>query len=90
MEQYDLGDGAQTQRLAGWGSGSSFVEVVSQSLPACLVQDEEPSAAAAGATGFDDLATVTSHQAVGSVADAQPLAGGDPHVALVPLRSCTQ
>ena len=42
------------------------------------------------ATGFDDLTTVASHQAVGSVADAQPLAGGDPQMALVALRSCTQ
>ena len=53
------------------------------------MQDEEPSAAASvgesyvvvDAKGFDDLTTVTSqtsHQAVGSVAGAQPLAGGEP------------
>ena len=53
------------------------------------MQDEDPSAAASvgesyvlvDATGFDDLTTVTSHQAVGLVADAQPLAGGDPQIA---------
>ena len=69
-----------------------------QSLAACLVHGEEPSAAASvgesymvvDATGFDDLTTVTSHQAVGSLADAQPLAGGDPQIAWVALRSCTQ
>ena len=38
------------------------------------------------ATGFDDLTTISRHQAVGSVADAQPLAGGDPQMALVALR----
>ena len=74
------------------------MEVATQSLTACLVQDEEPSAAASAggsyvvvdARDFDDLTTVTSHQAVGSAADAQPLAGGDPQVALVSLRSCMQ
>jgi len=79
MELDDLGDGAQTQPLAASGSGCS-VEVVAQSLAARLVQDEEPSAAASvgesyvvvDATGFDDLKTVASHQAVGLVADAQP------------------
>ena len=62
------------------------------------VQDEEPSAAAlveesyvvVDATGFDDLTTVASHQAVGSVADAQALACGDPQISLVAWRSCTQ
>ena len=62
------------------------------------MQDEEPSTAASAGesemvvdvTCFDDVATVTSRQAVGSVADAQPLEGGDPQIALVALRSCTQ
>ena len=103
MERDDLGDGAQTQPLAASESGSGVL-VVDQSLAACLVQDEQPSAAASvgesyvvvDATGFDDWMTVTSqthqtsHQAVGSVAGAQPLAGGDPQIALVALRSCTQ
>ena len=33
-------------------------------------------------TGFDELTTVTSHQAVGSVVDAQALAGGGPQFAV--------
>ena len=72
------------------------MEVVAQYWAACLVQDEEPSAAVGESyvvvhcTGLDDLTTVTSHQAVGSAADRQPLAGGDPQMALVALRSCTQ
>ncbi|MFM7980383.1 MAG: hypothetical protein ACKPKO_13805, partial [Candidatus Fonsibacter sp.] len=45
---------------------------------------------AMGAKHVDDLTTVTSHRAVGSVADAQPLAGGDPQMAWVAFRSCTQ
>ena len=96
MERDDLGDGAQAQPLAASGSGC-FVEIVALSLAACLVQDEEPSAAASvgecvvvHAAGLDDWTTVASHQAVGSVADAQALAGGDPQMALVALRSCTQ
>ena len=85
MERDDLGDGAQTQPLAASESGSGVL-VVDQSLAACLVQDEQPSAAASvgefgesyvvvDARAFDDLTTVTSqtsHQAVGSVAGAQP------------------
>ena len=39
MERDDIGDGAQTQPLAGSGLGC-FVEVVAQYLAACLVQDE--------------------------------------------------
>ena len=62
------------------------------------MQDEEPSAAASvgeyyvavDVTGLDVLATGTSYQAVGSVADVQPLAGGGPQVPLVALRSCAQ
>ena len=45
MERDDLGDGAQTQPLAASGSGCF---VVAQSLAACLVLDEEPSAASVG------------------------------------------
>ena len=107
----DPGDGAQTQPLAGSESGSSFVQVVAQSLAgsgSSLVQDEQPAAVGAASvgasyvdvTGFDDVTTVTSQDqplAVGSVAEAepsaenaQPLAGGDPKMALVALRSCTQ
>ena len=67
------------------------MEVVAQALAARFVQDEEPSAAASvresyvvvDATGLYDLTTVTSHQAVGSVADAQALAGGVHQIELV-------
>ena len=98
MERDDLSDGAQTQPLAGSGSGSSFVEVVARSLAACLVQDGEPSAAASvgesyavvDVTGVYDFTTVTSPQPVGSEADAQPLAGCDSQMALVALMTCTQ
>ena len=45
MERDDLGDGAQTKPLADSESGSGVL-VVDQSSAACLVQDEQPSAAA--------------------------------------------
>ena len=66
MERDDLGDGAQTQPLAASESGSGVL-VVGQSLAACLVQDEQPSAAASvgesyvvvDANGVDDSTAVT-------------------------------
>ena len=88
MEQDEPSDGAQTQPLAGSESGSSFVQVVAQSLAgsgSSLVQDEQPAAVGAASvgasyvdvTGFDDVTPVTSQDqplAVGSVAEAEPSA----------------
>ena len=85
MERDDLGDGAQTQPLAASGSGSGVL-VVAQSLAACLVQDEQPSAAAsvgesyavADVTGLDDWMTVTSQtkSSSGWIGGGRPAFGG--------------
>ena len=73
MERDGPGNGAQTQPLAASGSGSSFVQVVAQSL----------AGSGSDVTGFDDATTVTSqyyYSAAGGVGwprfDAQPVAVG--------------